>query len=193
MELLRELKKECDNMRKIRVKKIDAASRQIDLAIRLSFSSEDAVGIHTLCAAGFRILRDIADKKGNVEMHEVHKQMIKPGKEAEFWKRVNLPANFFKHADKDSDPAVVYEGIDEEANDAMILWACIYYKDLGFHLTPEMKAFMLWFRALNPRVMDDEVVAEILEGSEFYRTLKSRPRSFQLAEGKRLLNKMKGE
>jgi len=47
-------------MTEMRVTKIEAARRQIDAAIRLLFSEEDPVVIHTIASAGFRILRDIA-------------------------------------------------------------------------------------------------------------------------------------
>jgi len=46
------------------INKLEAARRQLDTAIRLTFSNEDALAIHTLAAAAYRILRDILEKQG---------------------------------------------------------------------------------------------------------------------------------
>ena len=50
-------------MTEIRVSKIEAAKRQIELSIRLLFQNEDPIGILTLAAAGFRILRDLGERQ----------------------------------------------------------------------------------------------------------------------------------
>jgi hypothetical protein len=50
-------------MTEIRANKIEAARRQIELAIKLLFQNEDPIGIHTLTAAGFRILCDVGKAK----------------------------------------------------------------------------------------------------------------------------------
>jgi len=46
-------------MTELKVSKIEAARRQIELSIRLLFHNEDPIGIHSLASAGFRILRDL--------------------------------------------------------------------------------------------------------------------------------------
>jgi hypothetical protein len=45
------------------INKLEAARRQLDAAIRLTFSNEDALAIHTLGAAAYRIVRDILHKR----------------------------------------------------------------------------------------------------------------------------------
>ena len=45
------------------VTKLEAASRQLDTAIRLFFSGGDAVSIHTLAAAAFNVFADIAEHR----------------------------------------------------------------------------------------------------------------------------------
>jgi hypothetical protein len=46
------------------INKLEAARRQLDTAIRLTFANEDALAIHTLAAAAYRILRDILHERG---------------------------------------------------------------------------------------------------------------------------------
>ena len=90
-------------MTKIRVNKIDAARRQIDAAIRLLFDNDDPVAIHTLQAAGFRILRDLSVKSDKASVWTSFKAVIRPGMEKEAWAAMSKPANFFKHADRDAE------------------------------------------------------------------------------------------
>ena len=93
-------------MAEIRTNKTEAARIQIEAAIRLLFSGEDPIVVHTLAAAGFRIVRDLAhagDKGGTQRMF---KNLFKPGMEGKFWKGINRAANFLKHADDDPDDAL---------------------------------------------------------------------------------------
>lgn len=102
-------------MAKIRVNKTEAARWQIDVAIRLLFSNEDPVAIHTLVAAALRILRDICEKRDDTVTHKIFKAIIRPGMEKKFWRMMSAPANFLKHANR--DPNAILDNIDEEAND----------------------------------------------------------------------------
>jgi hypothetical protein len=48
----------------VHVNKIAAAGRQLDAAIRMFFSGEDELAVHTVASAAFRVLRDVAEKRG---------------------------------------------------------------------------------------------------------------------------------
>ena len=172
-------------MAKIRVNKVDAARRQIEAAIRLLFANEDPVAIHALVAAGFRILKDLAEQSGKVLTHQYLKAIIKPGKEKDFWKLMNRAANFLKHADRDPDEIL---NVKEEISDAMLLFACSYYRDLVYDITPEMTAFVTWYIALYPDSFTHlkpflEILDQILDLKEF----RTQPRHKQLETGKLLL------
>jgi hypothetical protein len=134
-------------MAAIKVNKIEAARRQIDSAIRLLFDNEDPIAIHTLTMAGFRILRDLADKQNN-NVNKIIQSFIRPGMEGKFWGSMQSFANFLKHANKDPDDII--DNIQEEFNDAMLFLASLYYQDLGYQLTPEMLALSGWFSAIHP-------------------------------------------
>jgi hypothetical protein len=145
-------------MAKIRVNKIDAARRQIDAAIRMLFDNGDPVAIHTLAAAGGRILRDLCGAKGT-PMHQMFKGVIRPDKEKEFWEAMNRPANFFKHADRDADE--ILDDVDERFNDFTLFYAVEYYRDLGYTPTAEMRAFMTFFTVTNPDILQPDCPPEL--------------------------------
>jgi|SRR3990172_4070823 len=171
-------------MTKFRVNKYEAARRQIDVAIRMLFSKEDPVAILTLAVAGLRILRDIADKRGDAEFHERLKKIIIPGKEKEFWQTINIPANFLKHADR--DPDAILNNVEDNASDWILFMACLYYRDLGHQLTPEMSALTTWHIALYPDIIisDDKVRNDVLNSVQF---LHKMPRHDQLEIGRQLM------
>ena len=53
------------------INKLEAARRQIDAAIRMTFDNEDELAIHTVAAAGYRILREILAKRGRHDLEEL--------------------------------------------------------------------------------------------------------------------------
>jgi hypothetical protein len=172
-------------MVEVRVNKTDAAQRQIDVAVRLLFSNEDPVAIHTLTSAAFRILRDLSEKKPTAKTHQSIKMIIRPGKEKGFWSEINKAANFFKHADSDAEGML--EGFQEEANDFALLGASLYYQDLGYSLTCEMMALQMWFAAVYSDIMEPGSAAELPLESQNAALLSSMSRSQHLALGKRIL------
>jgi hypothetical protein len=52
----------------VHVTKLAAAQRQLDAAIRMTLQDEDELGVHTLAAAAYRILRDLKQKRGRSEL-----------------------------------------------------------------------------------------------------------------------------
>ena len=148
------------------------------------FSGEDPFAVHTVVGAAYRIVRDLAEKSGNSQFHEIFKQMIRPGKEKRFWAGINKAPNFLQHAD--SDPADVLE-VEEELNDVIIATACIYYPRLGYALTPIMRGFMAWCMVLNPDFfIETAPMKAVLAGSMFDQYI-SKPRIGQLKLGRQII------
>ena len=174
-----------DQMVIIKVNKTEAARRQIDTAVRLLFDNEDPTAIHTLSMAGFRILRDLAEKQ-NSNINKLVQSFIKPGMEGKFWGSMQSFANFLKHANK--DPAGIIDNIQEEVNDAILLLASLYYQDLGYQFTPEMLALICWYSAIHPDLIHNlasnnfQIQVNAVEGF-----LIGKSRQHQLAEGKEVL------
>jgi len=173
-------------MAKINVNKTEAARRQIDTAIRLLFSGEDPVAIHTLAGAAFRILRDLAGKKTDSYMKKITQAMIKPGMESKFWRQWNTSINFLKHADK--DPNSMLENVDEEVNEGILFIASLYYQDLGHRLTPEMITLVGWYTAMHPEFLREDASATFTQAALQSGTcLIDKSRAEQLAIGSQLL------
>jgi len=173
---------EKNTMTEIRVNKPEAARRQIEVAIRLLFSNDDPVAIHTLTAAGFRILRDIAHGKGIGRIQRWLDENIKPGMAGEYWAAINRPANFLKHAD--ADPDEVLDGVKEEVNDGMLLMACMYYQDIGYELTPTMTGFMRWASAMYPHLIREDLPVKAIFQDRNLDWLRAADRERQLEMGR---------
>ena len=46
------------------INKLEAARRQLDAAIRMTFANEDELAIHTVAAAAYRLVRDLLNRRG---------------------------------------------------------------------------------------------------------------------------------
>jgi hypothetical protein len=147
-------------MTKLRINKLDAARRQINAAIRMTFEGEDPVAIHSVIAAGHRIIRDICEQRGDIESYLRFTDWIAPGYEREFWHAMNASANFIKHADKDPDE--IHE-LDDEASDYMIVFATKWYRDLGNSISTEMNVFATWWAVQHPNVLKGEILTQFVK------------------------------
>jgi len=145
-------------MAKIRINKLEAARRQIETAIRLTFDGEDPVAIHSVIAGGHRIIRDICEKRGDIESYLRFTDWIAPGYERDFWRLFNASANFLKHADEDADHTHV---LDEEVTDFMIVCASRWYGDLGNIRSSSMNIFCFWWALQNPKVITPGFLAAV--------------------------------
>jgi len=137
---------------------MDAARRQIDASIRMTFSGEDPIAIHSVIAAGHRIIRDICEQRGDIESYLRFTDWIVPEHAAEFWQHMNASANFLKHADKDVH--AIHE-LNEEESDFMIVFASRWYGDLGSARSREMNVFAYWWALQHPDVIKPKLLEQI--------------------------------
>ena len=145
-------------MAKIRINKIDAARRQLDAAIRMTFGGEDPVAIHSVVAAAHRIIRDICEKRGDIESYLRFTDWIAPGHEKDFWGAMNASSNFIKHANADTD--AIHE-MDDEVSDYMIAFASKWYRDLGYSPSIEMRVFIGWWAIQNIKALKPEALGKL--------------------------------
>jgi hypothetical protein len=143
-------------MAKLSINKIDAARQQIDAAIRMTFGEEDPVAIHSVVAAAHRIVRNICERRGDIESYFGFTDWIAHGYEREFWNQLNATADFLKHADGDADD--IHE-LDDDVTDFLIVITSKWYKDLGNSLSPEMRAFAGWWALQHPDVLNPNALA----------------------------------
>ena len=136
------------------VTKLDAARRQLEMAIRLLFEQADSVSTHTLAHASFGILKDVAEYRNARDVLNIAKELAFEEKKDSFWKGFNRTGNFFKHGNK--DPEEVLSGTPEEENEALISLAVTIYLELNGQNTPAIEAFFLWWRCINFACIEDE-------------------------------------
>ena len=183
-------------MAEIHITKQSAAQRQLDAAIRILFSGEDVLAIHTIVSAAHNVLTDIDNKGGKsllklyadtlTELRQTHPGIPLPANAANvkflLHQKNRSGANFLKHADRDSDLALDPSTLN---TDLLLLEACSIYRNLGLEFTYEMKVFGRWHLAVYPSQQEDRITTESGEVSEL-------ERSEQLEFGMFLLENMRG-
>src|SRR5690348_17337317 len=114
----------------LRVAKLDAARAQLDAAIELFFTSENPVAVHTLTAAAYNVLRDLANHEG-LEFPFIKTgfmQSLEPSQRSAAHSFIHAAENFFKHADR--DPSETLE-LNPELTELLLLDACSYFKQVA--------------------------------------------------------------
>jgi len=159
----------------MKVTKLDAARRQLCTAITLFMNEGDAVAIHTLTAAAFRVTRDLCDAS---KLHEYSattliEDRVKPEYKKVIWKKLHEGANFFKHAN--TDPTEILE-FNQDLTKFLIFLTILQYEGLTREKVAQMVVFTLWFMMEFPQGFKQppefSAVAERLNHSDkinFYR------------------------
>ena len=162
-------------MASVSITKLSAAQRQIDAAIRILFSGEDILAVHTVVAAAHRIALDLAEKRNlapytksiretiaalyrqssekTISNHELQ-HWADEFEEKVFVPHLNHPANFLKHADRDAGKSLDQDSVQ---TDTLLLVSCVTYAELGLEYTAEMNAYCRWHLAVYPHEDGDAI------------------------------------
>lgn len=89
-------------MNKVVVTKLDAATRQLDCAIGMFFKDADPVPVHTLAFAAYQIIHDINHSRGGPDLILDALGKQKDGKD--LLAALRKQGNYLKHADHDPCP-----------------------------------------------------------------------------------------
>jgi len=117
----------------ISLNKMEAAKRQLKEAIVMFLEKRDIVAVHTLAAASYQVLYDIAKKQGIRDIlydSDIIKDEYRGIAKTDY---INKAKNFFKHADKDLDE-------ETEFNSSMNEW---FLFSAG-HLIRELFGTCVW-------------------------------------------------
>lgn len=126
-----------------RITKLDAATRQLNVAISLLFDNSDVIAVHTLAIASSNIFSDILDKKLPGKSWR-EKLRIDHGLSHAQVRRVMHEAwNFFKHGLRDPDGVIDFE---EDDTLHMIFFATLECGELQ-PTSVEMQVYQLWYLA----------------------------------------------
>jgi len=168
-------------MATLHLTKQTSAQRQLDAAIRILFAGEDMLAIHTIVSAAYNVLTDLDNKSGKAalalyaetlsELHKNYPGIPLPREAVSFkaWlqEKNRTGANFLKHADRDSgkalDPATL-------STDHLLLEACGIYRELGLAPTHEMNVFGRWHLAVYPSQIEDRIITQSGDVSDFHRS-----------------------
>lgn len=149
-------------MSAIKVNKFDAIQAQLDAAVELFFLSDNLIATHTLAAAAYNALRDIAKKQK--EEHPFLKrgflETFSDSERSRVISFLNGPENFFKHAEKDYDNTIDF---DAELTEILLMDAMAYFRDKP-HLQPKRyDVFRLWVGVIRKETIPDENLRNFVE------------------------------
>ncbi|QEE25822.1 hypothetical protein CS053_15875 [Rhodanobacter glycinis] len=135
----------------VKVTKVQVASNQLDAAIELFFLSDNSIAVHTLTAAAYNVLRDLARRDG-LDFPFIKTGFVSTLKKSDKSKVIaflNGPENFFKHADRDPDGVLEF---DPELTELMLIDACSYFKERPDLKPKHFDAIKVWSGSLRADV-----------------------------------------
>ncbi|WBU39769.1 hypothetical protein [Marinobacter alkaliphilus] len=155
----------------VEISKMDAARRQLTVAIELYFRGFDAISIHTLSAAARNVLDNLCSHRGvkvPIRLESMLNEMIKPEHQKNVRNKFRKSENFFKHADKDPDGTLRFNPISTEYT---ILEAVESYAALSNELPPMLLAFRTWWMLHNQDLLNDasNQFSEMLKAIQYER------------------------
>ena len=136
-----------------KISKLDAARRQLEMAINLYYFDRDFVSVHTLASAAHEVLADLLKHHGvqqPVSLRAIVKTHVRPEFQAEFLRMLKRAQNFFKHADSDSAAILTFDPRQTE----FVVWESgLAYHALTGDFPPLFQAFHIWFIVQNPEAL----------------------------------------
>ena len=149
------------------VTRLDAARRQLCLALRLFFSEADAVSTHTLTCAAHEILSVLTRHSPNTASAFAgvkgsfifENPLVRPEKKKEYVDMIRKDYNFFKHSGSDPSESVEF---DSQRTEFFLFDAASMYRMLtGRWLYPGL-LFYAWFSINHPNTVADETPMKLL-------------------------------
>lgn len=153
------------------VNKLDAAKRQLHVAIKWWFANDDPVAVHTLAAASHEIIHMLFRRRG-LRGLLFDSPFIRDEYRADFARALKGRASFFKHAQKDPDGEIEFDPI---VNEPLLLASIYALSQMREPLTAPEQAFMAWFRLHSPHLFERDVFGDNLP--------------FEIVEGMRLIER----
>jgi hypothetical protein len=134
----------------LKLTKLEVARRQLATAIELWFYEKDQVSIHTLAAAAYEVIHSVSKKHGRKIDLLFDSICVRDEYRREFRQALNKPANFFKHADKDSDGTIEFNPVVSEP---FIIFAILGLNAIGIHGNKHELAFWAWLCLRRPELL----------------------------------------
>ena len=165
------------------ITKLEAAQRQLRIAICLLFENADPVAIHTLVGAASVIISDLVEHRCPEMSWDKLAQEANGITASEYYQVMRKPQNFLKHAAKDPDGTFNFDPVETES---VAFWAVMNIANLG-HLSIEESVFQLWFLASHAPDLDrGSEVYEVVK--QVFGDLRNTTRNERIQIGRKILN-----
>ena len=142
----------------VTVTKLEAARRQLDVALDLIFSNGDAIAAHTLVGAASAIVTDLVCVKCPDRSWDTHAQEANKLAPRDYFAIMRRAQNFLKHAK--ADPNEVLE-LDPTDTDSLAFWAVMNLGELGCTLSAKESVLQLWYVACYSPVLDEDSLPNV--------------------------------
>ena len=165
----------------IKIAKFDAILSQLDAAIELFFLSDNSIATHTLAAAAYNALKDIA-KKQKEEHPFLKRGYIETLSEVERKRVMNFlngPENFFKHADNDSELSIDF---DTDLTEILLMDAMAYFRDKPNLRPNHYDVFRLWVGVIRKEAVPDDFLRGVVETFTSSMKSKGKPEFWRYAK-----------
>ncbi len=151
--------------------KSDVAKSQLEEAIKLFFEKRDPISIHTLINSSHQIMRDIAKVK-NIECHCIIESLIQSSGQdiKQSYKAAFQPRNFCKHADKNSDEELNFDGLE---NELWLLDSCVLYGQVMPEQSNSINSFWSWYILNNPEIQEAVNIPSLVKVAELLKIEKT--------------------
>jgi len=164
------------------VSKLEAAQRQLNLAIRLLFANADAVAVHTLVGAASIVLTDLVERLAPEKSWDKQAQEANELTASQYFQIMRKAQNFFKHAREDHDTTIEFDPNDTES---LAFWAVMNASELA-PMSIEAQVFQLWYIASHSPI-EDVSETPLREAIQLVGDLRAVPRVNRLQVGAQVL------
>ncbi len=137
---------------KFQANKLQAAHRQLNVAVRLHFQEDDPVAVLTLAGAASRIFADLAERKNPEEWWDRKAWEAVGITRRVYFEVMRRGQDFLKHADRDPEATLAWDEADTES---IMFFATLNAGPLD-GLSPSAHVFQLWYIASNNHLFADD-------------------------------------
>jgi hypothetical protein len=167
---------------RFKLSKLDAARRQLRVAIRLLFDGVDPVAVHTLVGAASIIISDLTDKQHPEKSWDKFAQKANGISASEYFNVMRKPQNFLKHARDDASANFEFDPTETES---VAFWAVMNSANFA-PLSVEESVLQLWYLACHAPTLEIQIEPYQV-AIERFGDLRGLPRKVRLAAGRRVL------
>ena len=149
-------------MEKMQVTKFDAIRAQLDAAIEMYFLSGNPIATHTLAAAAYNALRDIAKHEGAEHpfLKVEYLESLSETERQRTLKFLNEPENFFKHADRDPTASISF---DPNMAELLLMDALAYFRTSTEPKPKYYDIFRVWIGEIRKEALEDDALRSLVE------------------------------